>query len=140
MSIKEMLEEAPEVAKGPRANDYIWKQIWGGSKEIRAYHDARTVLNWVELRIDELDHMNYDYNEERNPLYGTGVLGYGDSFNDFKDAIQYTDGTILACIVLNTWGGTFQSHDDVCVKYFTLTPKIQFISKKALARTTRKKK
>jgi len=45
---------------------------------------------------------------------------YGDRIQDITEGRLLRNGSILMCWTVASWGGTFQSHDDIRVAYYLL--------------------
>lgn len=109
---------------------YQWEQLYGLSSIIE-FDGQRTKIGPVEVEKANHDYSSYD---QRNP--NLPWCTYGDRLQYVDEALLYSDGSILLAASVSSWGGTFTTHDDVSIKYYSLTP----IEKKAVARQVRKAK
>jgi hypothetical protein len=95
------------------AQHYEWDEISSG---------LSNMLEWLsgKVKVGEIQVNNVD----KAKSYGHIMFNsYGSRMQGVDEAVEFTDGCILLCGSVSTWGGTFQSHDDISVKYYTLTPR-----------------
>jgi len=109
-SLAEALAPEPPTLQTIDGTKYKWQKLYGGRKEIQAYHNQRTKVEDVLVEWNYTRATKYD-----------GPLGYGDSYFN-GNGYLYSDKTILACCTIEEWGGTFATHHDVRVNFYILTP------------------
>ena len=112
-----MTDKKPKLAdliKPPQkvfAKDYVWQELYG-LNDITKFSSGKKQIGSVTVD-GASQHMK-------------GVPGWGSYSSRLQgvdEAIMFKDGTILLAATVSSWGGTFQSHDDIKVLYFALTPK-----------------
>ena len=102
MSLAQFFED-PKFIPVVQAEDYHWQQLWG----------RQTIQEFVGNRTEKADCIVKGYKN----------LGYHSEFQECTEAWLYSDGVVLMCCTISSFGGTFASHDNIEVAYFGLTPK-----------------
>jgi len=69
----------------------------------------------IPVTVDRLADIREEYGDR---MFGS----YGTRLDYVEDAFQFTNGRILTCCTVSEWGGTFQTHDDIKIQYYALTP------------------
>jgi hypothetical protein len=80
------------------------------------------MLDWLSGKTKKGEvHVN-NVDKAKSGKYA--VFGsYGDRMSYVDEAIEFTDGSILLCGSVSSWGGTLSSQDNISVKYYALTPR-----------------
>lgn len=98
---------------------YVWNDVDNNLRDLLTLAQSRKVLGDVEVtNTDGAQQKSYWGEQKHVPMWSS----YGSHLRYVNSAIEFDDGSLLVCATIATWGGTFQSHDDISVRYYHLEP------------------
>jgi hypothetical protein len=102
--------------KTVRGTDYLWESI-EGLKALLNFGSGKTIVDDVNVH-DAVHARKKDFENTTSEIFSR----YGDTLTWVETAIEYSDGSILLCAHVSSWGGTF-GEDSNSTKYYALMPK-----------------
>jgi hypothetical protein len=104
------------------AKNYYWDWLEGASSplftllKVVGKKEVVAEVTGIDNPDDAMRCIKYDRSE-----YPVFTGSYGTRLDYYEGGVEFEDGSCLICVGTSTWGGTFASHDNHEVRYYSLT-------------------
>jgi hypothetical protein len=114
-----MKKQLASKTKRIDAGKYSWEHLEGTVNPLFA------LLLFVGKKEVIAEVIGVDNEKNAMGEYGYQIFSgsYGTKIDHYEGGVEFEDGSCLICVGTSTWGGTFASHDNHEVRYYSLIPK-----------------